>query len=175
MDMSIERRLDRLKRDFDRGFIEKPPEPTPRHLDLIGFGAEGQRYAWRLTQLAALQRIGKVIPLPHADPCVMGIVGLSGRLVPVYNMPALLGHDADARDLGWLALVAGSEEIGLAFGEWAGHIAVASDAIASAPSAPGDLAPDVLRGDIFGVRVIDVPAVVAHLSRHNQVKKEQVP
>jgi chemotaxis signal transduction protein len=71
--------------------------------------------------------------VPGPLPELLGIVGLRGAIVPVYDLRLLLGH-TPAGPPRWLVLAAGGQ-VALAFDHLEGHIVVAADAIVAEPGA----------------------------------------
>ena len=55
-------------------------------IQLVAFGLDHQRYALRLAAVERILRSVEVTLLPKAPPIVLGIVNISGRIVPVVNV-----------------------------------------------------------------------------------------
>lgn len=55
-------------------------------IQLIRFRLNDQRYALTLSAVERILRAVEVTPLPKAPPIVLGIVNVSGRIIPVVNM-----------------------------------------------------------------------------------------
>ena len=55
-------------------------------MQLVLFALDEQRYALALASVQRAVRVVDVTPLPKAPPSVLGIVNVSGDVVPVYNL-----------------------------------------------------------------------------------------
>jgi purine-binding chemotaxis protein CheW len=159
-----------LRRAFDQSFSAPPAAVAAAREDLLAIRAGGEAYALRLAELAGVAAGRRITPLPTAVAGLRGLVGLRGRLVPVWDLAALLGHPAPEAPR-WLALVGGERSLGLAFEGFDGYLRVAREAIAPDPAAPsvhgGDsareraLVREVVRLDAAVRPLVHLPAVVA--------------
>jgi len=96
---------DELRQLFDRLFIATPHAAALRRECFIGIRAGGDRLALRLSELAGLEKRCRVVPLPGCDPALLGLAGIRRRLVPVYDLAALLGCEGTAgNDWRWVGL-----------------------------------------------------------------------
>ena len=57
-----------------------------RPMQLVLFALDDQRFALALSSVERVVRVVDVTPLPSAPPSVLGIVNVSGDVVPVYNL-----------------------------------------------------------------------------------------
>jgi chemotaxis signal transduction protein len=159
---TVERRILRLRSDFDRSFAQPLGNHDTGHVELLAIKAGGQPYALRLAQTAGLHPDRPVTPLPGPLPALLGLAGFAGTVIPVYDLGALLGHPVTDRPR-WLVLATGSPPLGFAFPEVDGHVRVAADTIIGETAGSGRRG--VLRGmaRLDGARlpIIDVPAARA--------------
>jgi chemotaxis signal transduction protein len=120
-------RASNMRAAFDRSFAEarRPEAPAVEGLLAIRIGSEP--YALRLSEIAGLYADRAVTRLPGDAPALLGIAGFRGAIVPVYDLPALLGH-RPAETTRWLAMAAGPP-VAFAFAALDGHLRVALDAI----------------------------------------------
>jgi purine-binding chemotaxis protein CheW len=124
-------RLAELRRAFDASFARPPPDDSAVVTDLLAIEAGGRAYAVRLAALAGLIADRPVTRMPGAPPDLLGVVGLRGQLVPVYDLAVLVGGRGVATDAPrWLLLAAGSPALGFAVDRIDGHLRVTDDAIA---------------------------------------------
>jgi purine-binding chemotaxis protein CheW len=86
-----------------------------------------RRYALRLAEIAGLFPDRKIIPLPGGPPALLGIAGFRGAILPVYDLPALLGLSLEPAPR-WLAMAAGAP-VAFAFTALDGLLRVGRDAI----------------------------------------------
>jgi len=117
-----------LRRDFDASFAIAPAEDRAVRVDFLSLIVGGERHAVRLAEVSGLFVGRAVTPLPCAAPGLLGIAGIGGALVPVYDLGVLLGGapvQSPRR-----VLVAAGAAVALAFDEFEGHLRVGRDAIA---------------------------------------------
>ena len=118
---------------FDRSFAEaRPPDPPPSE-DLLAIRLGSEPYALRLTEIAGVFAGRKITGLPGGIPALIGIAGFRGTILPVYDLPVLLGHPP-VETMRWLVIAAGTP-VAFAFSGMDGHIRLLRDAIA--PRAAG--------------------------------------
>lgn len=120
-------RVAKMRDAFDRSFAEARPSEPPPQEDLLAIRIGAEPYALRLSEIAGLFADRKITPLPDSVPALLGIAGFRGAIVPVYDLPVLLGHAAEETPR-WLAM-ATSEPVAFAFAALDGHISVALDAL----------------------------------------------
>lgn len=118
-----------LRQSFDRSFSEAPRATAQPPEQFLAIRVGGDAYAVRLAETAGLIVDRKVIALPSFAPDLLGIAGLRGNIVAVYDLGALLGYPRAPAGR-WLLLIGGTETTGLAFADFEGHL----------QSAQGDLA-----------------------------------
>ncbi|XXT24881.1 chemotaxis protein CheW [Sorangium sp. So ce429] len=118
-------RLAELQRAFDASFAapaEARPEEPARGLAIR---AGDRRLVARVDELAAVEPCRPIVPLAGGPPGLLGLVGLRGRLVAVYDLAALVGGRPRAGVAGpaprWLLVCAEHPEIALAIDELEGH------------------------------------------------------
>jgi purine-binding chemotaxis protein CheW len=120
-----------LRRAFDDGF-ERAPAAAAGMEALLALRAGDDALAVRLHETRGLERWRSVLPLPAVRPELLGLCGLRGQLVPVFDLAALLGG-ALATAPRWLILCGASETIALAVAHFDGHrAAAAADFLADA-------------------------------------------
>ncbi|MGH8187268.1 MAG: chemotaxis protein CheW, partial [Steroidobacteraceae bacterium] len=128
-------RVAELRAAFDRSFAEAPSREVAALEDLLDIRVGTTPYALRVAEMSGLFADVKITPMPTRIPGLVGISGLRGSLLPVYDLRAMLGHtmDTNAR---WLAIAA-SVPLGLLFDRFEGHVRVRRDAIV--PQGSGDV------------------------------------
>ncbi|WP_437311191.1 chemotaxis protein CheW [Sorangium sp. So ce388] len=121
----LAQRLAELQRAFDASFAapaEARPEEPARGLAIR---AGDRRLVARVDELAAVEPCRRIVPLAGGPPGLLGLAGLRGRLVAVYDLAALVGGRPRAGVAGpaprWLLVCAEHPEIALAIDELEGH------------------------------------------------------
>ena len=149
-----------LRRAFDQSFAEAPPLDVAALEDLLDVRFGPTAYALRVTEISGLFAGVKITPLPTAVPELLGIAGIRGSILPVYDLRVLLGYAVDARPR-WLAVAAGAP-VGLAFDRFEGHVRVRRDALM--PQGPGETAMrhvrEVVHREGLVRPVVSIPSVL---------------
>lgn len=135
----LQARLHSLRSEFDQSFarVRQPPEGPGS--DFLLIRVAGEPYALRLAEVAALEADRAITPVPGDAPGLLGVAGLRGTLVAVFDLAQLLGLGGGSA-LGsasssaasrWLVLVRGTL-VAVAFGEFEGQRRLTVDALATA-------------------------------------------
>lgn len=140
-------RLQALRSEFDRSFAHRHQPPETGGTDYLLIRVAGEPYAVRLAEVAALEADRTITPVPSEAPALLGVAGLRGALVAVFDLAQLLGHTgagtipASQRSLQhtaassrWMVLVQGSL-VAMAFGEFEGQQRLGLEALATAAEA----------------------------------------
>jgi purine-binding chemotaxis protein CheW len=135
-EIDLESRAAELRRSFDQSFAEPPRVRRPQREDFLAIRAGDDPYAIRLAEIRGLFADRKVTRLPGTVRGFIGLVGFRGVVVPVYELPVLLGHAAAAGRLRWLAAMA-DLRLALAFEAFEGHLRPPPDAISLDQCAAG--------------------------------------
>jgi purine-binding chemotaxis protein CheW len=155
-----------LREAFDRSFAAAPQLHDDDREDLLGIAVAGEPYALRLSAVAELVSGRAVTRLVGGAPGLLGIAGLRGALVPVFDLAGLLGRD-DRVPPRWLALTSGEPRVALAFAQLDGHLRVARDAIAADADGGGrrHVQGVVRAGDALRP-IVHVASILATLAAH---------
>jgi chemotaxis signal transduction protein len=126
-------RLTHLRRAFDHGFAELPSATASQSETLLSVRIAGRPFAIRMAELAGFQPRRKIVRLPGDVPHLLGLAGIRGKVVPVFDLASLIGCGRASDAWRWLLLGSAQEPIGLAFDEFEGYL-------------------QVLRSDLYSVR-----------------------
>lgn len=161
---SLQARLLELRQSFDRAFVEPAMEANAAAtLDLLAIRVGRDPYGLRLSEIAALEADRTITAVPSEHPELLGIAGVRGGVVAVFDLASLLG--APRPDvLRWLVLVKGTP-LALAFSGFDGQLSVPADALAAAEPGASGRVRQVARGRGSTLPVIDVPALIAPLDQ----------
>lgn len=108
-----------LRRAFDETFSLPPRQEAKGGLDVLLARIGSQVYGVRRTDISGLVVDRKVVAVPSRCPEFLGLAGLKGALVPVYDLAALLGQKSTERPR-WLLLTAPPDRVALAFEQLVG-------------------------------------------------------
>jgi chemotaxis signal transduction protein len=155
-------RLGDLRRAFDASFALPPPPRDDDLVDLLAVTAGADALAVPLGAMAGLVPDRVVMPLPGSPPDLLGVAGLRGHLVPVYDLIRILSrgraHGA-GRGTRWILLAAGTPVFAVAVDRVDGHLRVPRDAVAE-PVTGADRATGAVVHTAAGpLPVVDLTAV----------------
>jgi chemotaxis signal transduction protein len=168
---SLRARLIELRQSFDRAFIEPAAEQATEMLEVLDIRVGRVRFALRVSEIAALEADRPITAVPSDHPELLGIAGVRGAVVAVFDLAALLDLPPP-ESVRWLVL-AKAAPLALAFSDFEGQRALRPDALARAEADPEGRIRDVIRQDGAAVPLIDVPALVADLEkRSGRIRRE---
>jgi purine-binding chemotaxis protein CheW len=133
---AVDPRLGELRRAFDRSFAAPPPSRAAETLSLIVIRLAGERLVLRAGDIAGIARRKRLVPLPSRTPELLGLAGIRGVLVPVFNLAALLALPPCGGEPGWFALAMREAPIALAFDEFDGQLEVERTCLYDDQTAP---------------------------------------
>ena len=106
--------VERMRREFDATFAEAVDLRRDDTIDLLTLAVDERRVAVPVGDLAGVQLCPPLTALPGADSRLLGIAGVRGLLVLVYDLGALLGQ-GKTRPRRFLALRGPDGTTGVAF------------------------------------------------------------
>lgn len=122
LDDSLQWRLMELREGFDRSFAEPLAPVGADKLDLLAIRVSGEPYVLRASEISAVQADRVVTPVPSQNGELLGIIGMRGSIVAVYDLAALLGcPSGDARR--WFVVAKGTP-LAFAFDAFEGQVRV---------------------------------------------------
>lgn len=122
-----------LRSDFDAAFARAPDPAAPPQLDLLVIRVGEHRYALRLSQVLSVHADRKLVAVPSPRADLLGLVGLRGVIVPVYDLRRLLGYPAAAPPR-WLAHVRAAAPLAVAFELFERHLRLPASDVTTATS-----------------------------------------
>jgi len=102
-----------MRQAFDRAFAEAPRGETAFFDDFLAIRLGADPHALALADIARLLPLKTMTRLPSGIRELLGIAGIAGAVVPVYDLRALLGYAA-ANPPRWMAIAA-TMPVALAF------------------------------------------------------------
>ena len=156
---ALRERLAELRRSFDDGFSQPLLETREDTLDVLSIRVGKEPYALRLSEVGALEADRAITRLPSEHSALLGIAGVRGLVVAVFDLAALLGVSS-AESARWIALAKGAP-LALAFSGFEGQISAHPEQFARAEAGTG--LREVLRHDGINLPLINLPALVASL------------
>lgn len=156
-------RLVELRQSFDRAFAEPVlEEPEQATLELLAIRVGRDPYALRQAQIAAIEVDRRVTRVPSDHPELLGIAGLRGAVVAVFDLAGLLGAPRPEL-LRWLVL-AKSAPVAFAFSAFDGQLEVRRDALAAAEPSHAGRVREVASSGGLSLPIVDIPGLIAALA-----------
>jgi purine-binding chemotaxis protein CheW len=125
-----------LHHAFDQSFQEAPPPPAEALEEFLCVRVGAERFAVRLSALAGVAAAGRFTPLPSSAPHLIGLAGLRGQVVPVFELAGLLGRPR-AQSPRWLLLCGGEAPLALAVAELSGRVRLSPSCLKEGASPEG--------------------------------------
>lgn len=104
----------RLRTAFDASFSAQRAPNAGAELDLLAIRVGGHGYALRLAEVLAVHAERELVPVPSPVPSLLGLIGVRGLVVPIYDLRLLLGYPAGPPPR-WLCLARAASALGFAF------------------------------------------------------------
>jgi len=154
-----------LRAAFDDGFAAPVETARGEVVRLLLVRVADEPCALRVSELRAVARDRKVVPLPGGPPDLVGLAGVRGELLPVHCLACLLGHPPRrGGQPRWLLVAAGEPPAALAVDAVEGYREVPAGHLAAVADSQADV-PGLLREAVVldGVarRVVSIAGVVA--------------
>jgi purine-binding chemotaxis protein CheW len=153
---------ERLRREFDEAFREVPRGEEEKRHSMLALSVAGEPYAVRLAEVAGLFTRRRIQGIPGPLPELLGLAGFRGEILPVYDLPRLLGYGPLQSAPGALLLTDTTPTVALAIEGIPEHFTASVT----------ELVVDTTEGEAANVRaavsyrglmrpVLDVPSLVA--------------
>lgn len=114
------RRVDQLRREFDDSFAAQAVAGDVRSGELLAIRLRGDPHLIRLADINRLLRAGALLSYPATATAWLGLAGVAGSVLPVYDLGVLVGYPPDGLP-GWIALCAAAP-VALAFDSFDGQV-----------------------------------------------------
>lgn len=155
--------VEELRREFDAAFSLPLREAARDTEDLLEIRVAGRPYALRVAELGGVSAGNRITPVPSGQAALLGLVGIRGVLVPVFDLARLLGESAPDEVPRWVALSRGDSPVGLAFAAVEGHVPVGPDALQASEGASHALVSQLVRSEAGLRPVVSVGRVLSLL------------
>jgi purine-binding chemotaxis protein CheW len=167
-----------LRQAFDLSFAVPPPQALEEVEDLLTIRVAGDPYAIRLHDIAGMVAGRRVVPVPAVTLDLLGLAGIRGGVVPVFDLASILGYGPAPGSPRWMILCGVEEPIALAFSDFEGYVRLPTSSLHADENlrAARQYVNQVASTDA-GVRaVISIPLVMATIRNRigrNRPAKEQ--
>lgn len=171
-DSPLQDKLAALRLAFDRAFAVAPVTSRAPTEDFLAIRVGPDPYAVLLAEVSGLYADRKVTILPSAIPELVGITGVRGAVVPVYDLRALFGYPLGEPSR-WLMVAAG-RTVGFAFDGFDGHLRFPkAERSSEEPGRAGPYTRGVLTTGDVSRPVLNVGSMLEAIQRRAQAARTQ--
>jgi chemotaxis signal transduction protein len=154
---------DELREEFDASFAREE-EGAESTVDLLLVGVGSWTVAVETSALAATEPRTTIVSVPDAPPGMLGLCGVRGAIVAVYDLARVLGAGAAAESRGVILLPKSRASLGLFVSSIAGHLKLPTSRLLAATASAGEAFVSRYAETEAGPRpVCDLDAVVTRL------------
>ena len=126
--MGLSISAEQLREDFDQSFTRAVVSDATRWLDFLQIRLDDRVHVLALDEVACLQPLSWVTPIPGPLLALMGVIGHKGDIVPVYDLRIVLGYAAILAPR-WMVLCR-QPTLALAFDGFDKHVRCPDEAVA---------------------------------------------
>ena len=163
-----------LRREFDETFSRPHRDQAGSVARLVVVRVGSEHFAVRIGELSGLQAISGITELPGAVPHRLGISGMGGKLVPIFDLAGLLER-AKPNAAPRLVLLHGEETVGLACHDLLGQLLVPAGRVRPIEQAAGSasLTDAIVDTEDGAIPVLCVRRIVERIRQGNTHAKER--
>lgn len=165
-------RLTDVRRAFDATFAAPVRSFEEERRSVLAIRAGEGRFAIRVEDLSGVEACRKIVKVPGSVPGLLGLTGLRGRLLAVYDLGAMLGQPSldmragSRRELRWMLVCGKDSGIGLLIEEIEAFVRIAdADLKPIEPGVAGEYIRAVLQRGASIRGVVDIASIVAAVAR----------
>lgn len=152
--------VEALRRAFDESYALPLKEEGLAQVKVLTVMVAGRPVVLRLDALRGVHHRRRIVPVRGGFPEVIGLSGLNGEIVPVYDTAQLLGIGTGSRHWQWWALAKHPEPVGFAFERLEGYAALPETAFTHATDGAEPFVDAYVNGPQGLLRVIDLERLV---------------
>lgn len=152
--------VEALRRDFDGSFALPTRAPDVGSVDLLAIRVRGKPFALRIGEIAGVATGRRLTQVPSSNPALLGLVGVRGTLVAVFDLGTLLGEPLAGQPARWVALCGGHDQLAVAFDDVEGHLRLLESELGATEGERHALVEHVIRGDGALRPIVSVPKIV---------------
>jgi purine-binding chemotaxis protein CheW len=151
---------------FDESFASAPGSEQQPLVPLIAILVSGDPAVLRARDILGIAKVKRILPFPSVFAEVIGIAGMRGVVVPVFDLAKLLQMPTAQGRTDWLVLANRESPIAFAFEKFEGQVEVSPAAIFSAETPSGADGPTLLARVGSSIRpVVEVPHLVEEIRK----------
>lgn len=163
----LAQKLAELRRAFDASFEVPALTREADHEDMLAIEVHTGSFAVRISELAGVHPVRKIVPLPGSVLGLVGLVGVRGRLVAAYRLSDLIGQAAPESRLQWFLLCRDELHVGLAIEGIEAYLRVPKADVhpVQGHETLGEHVSDVVRVDGVARGVLNIGSLLAAIAR----------
>ena len=165
----------KLRTTFDASFAAPQATGAGAHVDVLAIRVTGDGYALRLSEVRAVHAERHLTPVPSPHPALLGLVGVRGLVVPIYDLRLLLGYGAGPAPR-WLALARAASPIGFAFEAFEAHWRLPLSAVVTETAGVGHgnrFAPGSVKTDTGPRPLLHLPSLIESVTKQARPSSER--
>lgn len=176
----LERTAAELCAEFDRSFASPWSEASVERQDFLLVRLGAAPYALHLRQISALVAGRAIARVPARARGLLGLAGIRGEIVSVFDLAALMGHESDVGGSPWMVLCGAGELLAFAISAYEGHLRADRASIHKAnPAASARHQLDEVAMTASGARpIVDLNRIIDSIRSQtaiSQKKGESIP
>ncbi len=154
-----------MRRLFDESFAVMPHGQVAELEPMLAITLDAQRYALPIREISGLAVLTeKIVPVPSRAPELLGLTGVRGIVVPVFDLAALLGLKSPREQVHWLVFCGERQSpIALAFDTMERMFEVASSEMIVREEGHGHYISATLREGVTLRGLISISALVERI------------
>lgn len=162
-----ENRARAMREEFDQSFAVEAHTALEQLEDLLMVRVADEPYAIRLRDIGGIVTKRPIVAVPAMADHLLGLAGVRGDVVPVYDLRSILGHTDTAEPPTWMVLCGDTPRIALAFPVFDGYLRLPLSRIHADNEARAvrPYVSEVVRHEQNVSSVINVPRIVAALRK----------
>jgi chemotaxis signal transduction protein len=149
-----------LRREFDGSFALPVRANEVGTVDFLAIRVRGKPFALRISEIAGVATGRRFTQVPSPNPALLGLVGVRGSLVAVFDLGTLLGEPLGGEPARWVALCGGHDQLAVAFDDVEGHLRLPDNELGATEGERHALVEHVIRGDDALRPIVSVPKIV---------------
>lgn len=165
----------KLRAMFDASFAAQQATGAGAEVDVLAIRVAGHGYALRLSEVLAVHTERQLTPVPSPLPALLGLVGVRGLVVPIYDLRLLLGYGAGPAPR-WLTLARATSPIGFAFEAFEAHYRLPLAAVVTGTAGEGQgnrFARGSVKTDAGPRPLLHLPSLIESVTKHARPSSER--
>jgi chemotaxis signal transduction protein len=162
----------KLRAQFDAAFAVQLAPSAGAEIDVLAIRVSGRGYALRLSEVLAVHAERQLTAVPSPVPALLGLAGVRGLAVPVYDLRLLLGYGAGPTPR-WVALARAASPIGFAFETFEAHWRLPLGAVIAGVDDGNSFAPGSVETEDGPRPLLHLPSLIASVTKPTRPSGER--